>query len=32
MKVNDRLSFSFGKIWKSIDGTKLHIGFYIAKY
>lgn len=23
MKVNDKLSFSFGKIWKSIDGTKL---------
>ena len=23
MKMNDKLSFSFGKIWKSIDGTKL---------
>lgn len=23
MKVNDKLSFSFGKIWKSIDGIKL---------
>lgn len=32
MKMNDKLSFSFGKIWKSIDGTKLHVGFYIAKY